>query len=561
MNKEITKAQLKAEERALKEMKKVFEKARVDVEHQISALSARKDLENVQSIVYQTKYQKAILEQINSVLDQLNSKQYTTLQEFMDDSYKNGYIGSMYDLKGQGIPMTVPIDPKKMSTAIVTDSKLSKEYYQNRVLPENLATLKRHIRQEITRGIAGGKTWNEMAWQVAQGMNSPFNKALSDAMRIVRTEGHRINQQGFLDAAETAVKEGAEVVKQWDATLDGDTRPAHQLADGQIKEINDYFIVGGERMKAPGIGGSAKNVCNCRCQLLQRARWALDQDELDTLKARAEYFGLDKTKDFDEFKAKYLILPKADISGIFNIKDVPEDLKTFIYNYTDGDYSKICEYSQYILNPDMRVSKFYKNDFWVKEILPEIPNDIKHNTETLVNIIKNQPVTNVPLCRIEANMIDVDVDDVLSFGIRSTSRDMEFAEKIFNGDVEGFDYDQFNGNFIEYRFKTSKNFKVDEISAYKDQLEHLICGEYRVTDVEVVENVTRGWKYEMKPIKEVFPDVEMFTSKKGKEMVKYIEDGKEKTMTYDKYINGKMEVSHYDKGSFGRKIIYLEAVE
>ena len=43
----------------------------------------------------------------------------------------------------------------------------------------------------------------------------------------------------------------------------------------------------------------------CRCALLQRAKWALD-DELQTLKERAEFYGIDKTKDFDDFKSKYL---------------------------------------------------------------------------------------------------------------------------------------------------------------------------------------------------------------------------------------------------------------
>ena len=52
--------------------------------------------------------------------------------------------------------------------------------------------------------------------------------------------------------------------------------------------------------------GIASEDSYCRCTLLQRAKWALDDDELQTLKERAEYFELDKTKDFNEFKSKYL---------------------------------------------------------------------------------------------------------------------------------------------------------------------------------------------------------------------------------------------------------------
>ena len=43
-----------------------------------------------------------------------------------------------------------------------------------------------------------------------------------------------------------------------------------------------------------------------RWALLQRAKWALGEDELKILKERAEYYGLDKTNDFNEFKSKYM---------------------------------------------------------------------------------------------------------------------------------------------------------------------------------------------------------------------------------------------------------------
>lgn len=56
----------------------------------------------------------------------------------------------------------------------------------------------------------------------------------------------------------------------------------------------------------PGAFGDPAEDCNCRFTSNTRARWALDEDELQTLKDRAKYFELDKTKDFDEFKKKYL---------------------------------------------------------------------------------------------------------------------------------------------------------------------------------------------------------------------------------------------------------------
>jgi hypothetical protein len=39
---------------------------------------------------------------------------------------------------------------------------------------------------------------------------------------------------------------------------------------------------------------------------LTRAKWGLDEKELETLKERADYFELDKMDSFEEFKRKYL---------------------------------------------------------------------------------------------------------------------------------------------------------------------------------------------------------------------------------------------------------------
>lgn len=97
-----------------------------------------------------------------------------------------------------------------------------------------------------------------------------------------------------------------DVVKQWDATLDARTRPHHALLDGQIRELDKPFEVNGRKAMYPIGFGIASEDIHCRCTLLQRAKWALDEDELQTLKERTEYYGLDKTKDFDEFKQKYM---------------------------------------------------------------------------------------------------------------------------------------------------------------------------------------------------------------------------------------------------------------
>lgn len=68
--------------------------------------------------------------------------------------------------------------------------------------------------------------------------------ALYNAMRITRTEAHRISQQAAYDALKKAKDNGADVVKQWDATLDKRTRPSHARVDGEIRELDELFSNG-----------------------------------------------------------------------------------------------------------------------------------------------------------------------------------------------------------------------------------------------------------------------------------------------------------------------------
>ena len=306
--KETIQAQLKDEDKCLKDLEKAYKQAKKDCQQKLRNLNSRKDMHNLQSVIHQKKYQEALLKQIDGVLNDLQTHTYKTANDFFQGSYQNGYIGSMYELQKQGIPMTIPVSTKKMVTAIQTKSKLSQSYYEKQGLTiQNIRTLKKQIALEATRGIASGKSWLTVADSLT--IQRYFDISRSDAMRIVRTEGNRINQQARLDAGDEAVQNGCDLLKQWDATLDSVTRPAHREADGQIVEWNEKFTVMGEKLDAPSIGGSASNVINCRCQLLKRPRWSLDEEELEVLKQRASYYGLDKTKSFEEYKEKFLKIP------------------------------------------------------------------------------------------------------------------------------------------------------------------------------------------------------------------------------------------------------------
>lgn len=295
--KEVLKSQLRDEKKIINDLKKIYIEALTDINQKVAVLMVD---ESMQSKIYQVGYQNRLKKQIEASLELLNSGQYEKIHNYLQDCYSSGFVGAMYDLHGQGIPLIMPIDQKAMVKAVQTDSKISKGLYTK--LGKDVGDLKKRITSEVSRGVAQALPYKD----VTRNLNNVARIGLNRSMRIARTEGHRITQSSALDGMRTAKSAGADVLKQWDATLDGHTRDHHRQLDGQIRDVDDDFEVGGMTVEAPGMFGDPAEDCNCRCCLLQRARWELDESELDTLRERADYFGLDKEKDFDDFKVKYL---------------------------------------------------------------------------------------------------------------------------------------------------------------------------------------------------------------------------------------------------------------
>ena len=207
------------------DLKKLFEQAL----KQIALLMGRNDLENLASIIYQPDYQKALKKQVNAILDVLHSNGYLRIIDYLKDCYENGFLGTMYDLHGQGIPLMLQLNQEQVLNALTTDSKLSKPLYER--LGEDIKVLKRKVSSEISIGIANNFSYTE----IAKNLRGVSNVGMNNAYRIARTEDHRIQKQSSMDAANKDKENGADVVKQWGATLDSRARPHHAQLNGQIR--------------------------------------------------------------------------------------------------------------------------------------------------------------------------------------------------------------------------------------------------------------------------------------------------------------------------------------
>lgn len=295
--KQVFKSLLDDEASVLKELERQYKAALKEVDLNIAFLS--RDL-SMQSRVFQMEYQKALRTQISGILDQLHSNEFTSIQNYLNECYSKGFVGTMYSIAGQGVPLIIPINQNAVVRAVMTDSKLSGSLYS--ALGKDIKELKRTVMSEVTRGMATGMDWKDVGRNIGMMSDIPMKRAKT----IARTEGHRIQQEAAADARDEAKANGCDVLKQWDSTLDDKTRESHVALDGQIREVGEPFEVNGHHAEYPGGFGVAEEDINCRCVALTRARWGLDAAELETMKERAEFFGVDKSDRFAEYKEKYL---------------------------------------------------------------------------------------------------------------------------------------------------------------------------------------------------------------------------------------------------------------
>ena len=269
--KEIQQIFLDNEKDVLKNLEENYKDALGEINSKIELLMARQDAD-MQHVIYQVEYQKALKTQIKAILETLQANEFETVSAYLTKSYEDGFIGAMYNLQGQGIPLVIPIDQSQVVAAIQHETKLSEGLYA--ALGHDTQELSKKIAGEISRGISSGQMYSEIARNISSYAMIPKN----NAMRIARTEAHRIQCKASMNACNKAKEKGANVVKQWDSTLDGRTRDTHRLLDGQIRELDEPFEVLGMTAMQPGDFGDPAEDINCRCALLQRARWNLGND-------------------------------------------------------------------------------------------------------------------------------------------------------------------------------------------------------------------------------------------------------------------------------------------
>jgi len=326
----------------------------------------------IQSKIHQKQYQQALQGQLEGILKEMQTKEFLTVSDYLGTCYEDGFVGSIFDLHGQGVPLLMPIDQESMVRAVQLESKISQGLYTR--LGEDVDVLKKRITAEVSRSIATGASFEQCAKRLAGQTKIGYNKAV----RIARTEGHRIQCSAADDAAHQAKDRGADIVKKWDATLDGATRESHIAVDGEIRELDEPFSNG---LMFPGDpAGGAAEVVNCRCAYLQKARrwlegsftkWNNFTDQLETF---------DSPEAYNEFKKSFFSPEnRRYMNYVEQMQDKygTKDFRKVLDQMTDREYK---HYSKLLANNPVYNVKAPVKPVFTPATLDDFPDYFRKNS-------------------------------------------------------------------------------------------------------------------------------------------------------------------------------------
>ena len=196
-------------------------------------------------------------------------------------AYVNGELPEVYAINYNAIESAVDgvggysftlVDADTVRNLSVTDTSLLpyKEIDPAKDIPWNM----KKINAETLQGILQGESMDKIAKRI---MNvQEMNK--TQAIRSARTIVTGAECKGRQDSYQRAKNDGIILRKYWLATYDKRARDWHKEAGNDYTEekaidIDDFFIVDGEKMLHPGDamhGASGHNLYNCRCSIASK---------------------------------------------------------------------------------------------------------------------------------------------------------------------------------------------------------------------------------------------------------------------------------------------------
>ena len=219
------------------------------------------------------------LEEVVAKLDGLTIEETKIMNSLIRETYENSYKGMVDAVttakKAQDIPQALREEMRGLKNVT---PQVVKQAVENPIagltLKDTLEKKRQEIiydiKREIGVGLVQGDRYTTMAKRISKSLDGDYKKAV----RVVRTEVHRVREGGLNDAAneinDTLVKNNSSVfmVKEWCTMEDKRVRDTHTDMNGKIVKANEKFeLPSGATTSCPGNSGVASEDIHCRCFL------------------------------------------------------------------------------------------------------------------------------------------------------------------------------------------------------------------------------------------------------------------------------------------------------
>lgn len=216
-------------------------------------------------------YMKALLEQVDPLLTKAQQLQYIdeSLANFISEEPMKLAWTKAYELAAvaAGIESITRVERLKQEEGITAAIQQWLKVNVADKITAVTETTRRLVKNIIIEQVSAGTADIP---RIMRGIREQWiGVSRRRATTIARTEViPAYNIGSMVGAMEVSANIGVPVKKIWLATTDQRVRDAHFAANGQIRAMEQDFVVGGERLSFPGDPrGSAANVIMCRCAM------------------------------------------------------------------------------------------------------------------------------------------------------------------------------------------------------------------------------------------------------------------------------------------------------
>lgn len=387
-----------SEESIRKEFKKLLKSLKTyisDVHEKYASGDGSLYFADLQKVGYEARFMEEIERRISVATPNVAKEMHKLVENTYELAYKSMIEGVAKVAAGADLDETfaeaLAITPEQIRKTV--DNPI-----MDVALEKNHRDIVYDIKQAVAVGLMNGDRYATIANKITVALDKE-NGPYKNAIRIARTESHRVREAGNLDAGiklDEALQHGSSglrMTKEWRTQQDERVRPQrrrkgkkgwkttigrganHMKMQGQVVLANEPFdLLDGYETMAPGQSGVAGHDINCRC----RASYKLMTDD--------EFFK--KTgKHFPDWKAPET-LENAGKSGIMNLqifanrsiaKQTDNSLRKSIASWNNN----IEEHKKKLLNPEM-----YDED-WHSKTYAQKAGLIRHWNKEIRNFLKD----------------------------------------------------------------------------------------------------------------------------------------------------------------------------